>query len=121
MDTKQKLALSTATKLEDPIAYRKLMGKLIYLNVTRLDIAFSVHGLSQFVTAPTIEHLQAAHRVLWFIKAAPAQGFFYPAYASLALEGFCDADWAACLVSRCSTSGYYVKIGPSLISWRFHK
>ncbi|CAM8956599.1 unnamed protein product [Rhodiola kirilowii] len=72
MDIKQKLAISTATKLEDPTSYRKLVGKLIYLNVTRPDIAFSVHILSQFLAAPTEEHLQAAHRVLRFIKSAPA-------------------------------------------------
>ncbi|CAM8945952.1 unnamed protein product [Rhodiola kirilowii] len=121
MDIKQKLAISNAPKLEDPTTYRKLVGKLIYLNVTRPDIAFSVHILSQFLAAPTVEHLQAAHRVLRFIKSAPAQGLFYPARASLTVEGFCDADWAACPVSRRSTSGYCIKLGPSLVSWRTRK
>ncbi|CAM8901344.1 unnamed protein product [Rhodiola kirilowii] len=121
MDIKQKLALSTAEKLADPTQYRKLVGKLVYLNVTRPDIAFSVHTLSQFLASPTVDHLQAANRVLRFIKNAPAQGLFYPAKGSLVLEAFCDADWASCPVTRRSTSGYCIKLGPSLISWRTRK
>ncbi|CAM8972824.1 unnamed protein product [Rhodiola kirilowii] len=116
MDIKQKLALSTDPKLADPITYRQLVGKLIYLNVTRPDISFSVHILSQFLATPTEDHLQAANRVLRYITLAPAQGLFYPARASLTLEGFCDADWASCPVSRHSTTGYGIKLGPSLIS-----
>ncbi|CAM8926629.1 unnamed protein product [Rhodiola kirilowii] len=92
MDIKHKLALSTADKLPDPTEYRRLVGKLIYQNVTRPGIAYPVHVLSQFLTAPTTEHLQAATRVLRFIKGAPAQGLFYPSGAPLVLEGFCDAD-----------------------------
>ncbi|CAM8945296.1 unnamed protein product [Rhodiola kirilowii] len=121
MDIKHKLALSTAPKLADPTAYRTLVGKLIYLNMTRPDIAFPVHILSQFLAVPTEDHLQAAHRVLRYIKLAPAQGLLYPARAHLTLEGFCDADWAACPISRRSTTGYSIKLGPSLISWRTRK
>ncbi|CAM8997450.1 unnamed protein product [Rhodiola kirilowii] len=121
MDIKHKLALSTADKLPDPLEYRRLVGKLVYLNVTRPDIAFPVHVLSQFLASPTTEHLQAATRVLRYIKGAPTQGLFYPAGASLVLEGFCDADWASCPVTRRSTSGYCIKLGSSLISWRSQK
>ncbi|CAM8888286.1 unnamed protein product [Rhodiola kirilowii] len=121
MDVKEKLALSTAEKISDPTQYRKLVGKLVYLNVTRPDIAFAVHTLSQFLASPTTDHLQAAQRVLRFIKGAPGQGLFYPAKGSLVLEAFCDADWASCPVTRRSTTGYCVKLGPSLISWRTRK
>ncbi|CAM8930983.1 unnamed protein product [Rhodiola kirilowii] len=121
MDIKGKLALSTADKISDPTQYRKLVGKLVYLNVTRPDIAFAVHTLSQFLASPTTDHLQAAQRVLRFIKGAPGQGLFYPAKGSLVLEAFCDADWASCPVTRRSTSGYCIKLGPSLISWRTRK
>ncbi|CAM8925851.1 unnamed protein product [Rhodiola kirilowii] len=82
------------------------MGKLVYLNVTHPDIAFPVHVLTQFLASPTIDHLQAANRVLRYIKSTPAQGLLYPANASLRLEGFCDADWASFPISRRSTSEY---------------
>ncbi|CAM8914120.1 unnamed protein product [Rhodiola kirilowii] len=121
MDIKQKLALSIVEKLQDPTAYRKLVGKLVYLNVTRPDIAFYVHILSQFLANPTVEHYQAATRVLRFIKTAPAQGLFFPANASLTLEGFYDVDWASCPITRRSTSGYCIKLRPCIISWRTKK
>ncbi|CAM8960116.1 unnamed protein product [Rhodiola kirilowii] len=121
MDIKQKLALSTADKLPDPTEYRKIVGKLVYLHVTRLDIAFPVHVLSQFLAAPTTDHLQAANRVLRFLKNAPAQGLFYPVGVPLHLEAFCDADWASCPISRRSTSGYCIKLGPCVISRRTKK
>ncbi|CAM8902581.1 unnamed protein product [Rhodiola kirilowii] len=121
MDTKQKLALSTAEKLTDPTEYRRIVGKLVYLHVTRPDIAFPIHVLSQFLANPTTEHLQAATRVLRFLKNAPAQGLFYPTGAPLLLEAFCDADWASCPISRRSTSGFCIKLGPCVISWRTKK
>ncbi|CAM8924815.1 unnamed protein product [Rhodiola kirilowii] len=121
MDIKQKLALSTSKPLSDPTEYRKIVGKLVYLHVTRPDIAFSVHMLSQFLAAPTTDHLQAATRVLRFLKQAPAQGLFYPAGVPLFLEAFCDVDWASCPVTRRSTTSYGIRLGSSLISWRTKK
>jgi hypothetical protein len=42
--------------LEDLTHYRHIVGSLVYLGVTRPDILYSVHILSQFVSAPTQIH-----------------------------------------------------------------
>ena len=42
--------------LEDVGRYRRLIGKLIYLIVTRLDIAYIVGILSQFMQEPRTVH-----------------------------------------------------------------
>ncbi|CAM8929779.1 unnamed protein product [Rhodiola kirilowii] len=121
MELKHKLSLSTATLLEDPLQYRQLVGKLIYLTITRPDLAYTVHILSQFMQKPSIEHMQAATRVLRFIKGAPTQGLFFPAKSDLKLNAFCDADWASCPLTRKSITGYCITLGPCAISWKTKK
>ena len=41
---------------EDPMRYRRLVGKLNYLTVTRLDITHSVSVVSQYMSSPTVDH-----------------------------------------------------------------
>ncbi|CAM8999542.1 unnamed protein product [Rhodiola kirilowii] len=86
MDTKHKLSLSTSSVLADPTKYRRLVGQLIYLTVTRPDLAYAVHILSQFMHTPKEDHLKAAHKVLRYLKLAPAQGLLYPANQPLILK-----------------------------------
>jgi hypothetical protein len=43
MEQHHKLALATGALLKDPESYRRLIGRLIYLSVTRLELAYSVH------------------------------------------------------------------------------
>ncbi|CAM8940033.1 unnamed protein product [Rhodiola kirilowii] len=118
---KHQLSLSEASPIEDPMIYRKLVDKLIYLTITRPDLAHSVHVLSQFMSVPTSDHLKAAHRLLRYIKGAPAQGLFFSSSSSLVMNAFCDADWAACPKTRRSTTGFCICIGDSLVSWRTKK
>ena len=48
METNHKLGLATWKFLEDPTQYRRLAGRLIYLTITRLELSYSIHILSQF-------------------------------------------------------------------------
>ncbi|GJS06006.1 ribonuclease H-like domain-containing protein [Tanacetum coccineum] len=62
--------------------YQKLVGKLIYLSVTRPDISYDVHCLSQHMHAPLKSHFSASLRVLRYLKQSPGLGV-------QSVSGFC--------------------------------
>ncbi|CAA7015607.1 unnamed protein product [Microthlaspi erraticum] len=97
------------------------MDPSLYLTITRPDITFAVHQLSQFLSAPTNTHLQAAHKVLRYLKNNPGQGLMFKAETELCLIGFADADWGTCKETRRSVTGFCVYLGTSLISWKSKK
>ena len=45
----------------DIVRYQRLVGKLIYLSHSWLDIAFAVSVVSQFMHAPYEDHLEAVY------------------------------------------------------------
>jgi Reverse transcriptase (RNA-dependent DNA polymerase) len=54
--------------------YQRLVGKLIYLSHTRPDIAYAVSLISQFMYAPSEQHMEAVVRILRYLKGAPGRG-----------------------------------------------
>ncbi|CAH9096755.1 unnamed protein product, partial [Cuscuta europaea] len=109
MDSKLKLSKTDGTVLENPKTYRTLTRKLLYLTVTRPDIAYSIQILSQFLASPTDVHLRAAHRVLRYLKNSPGKGLVYPCTSDFSVQGHTNSDWAACIDTRRSVSDIYTK------------
>ena len=60
--------------LSDPSVYRSMVGALQYLTFTWPDLSFSVHQLYQFMSDPTSTHLEAAKRVLRYVKGTLHHG-----------------------------------------------
>ncbi|CAA7054272.1 unnamed protein product [Microthlaspi erraticum] len=121
MDPVVKLSKESGVPLDDPTPYRALVGLLLYLTITRPDITFAVHCLSQFMHTPTDVHLTAAHRILRYVKNDPGQGLFYSAKSDLCLNAFSDSDYSTCPDTRRSITGYWVYLGSSLIMWKSKK
>ncbi|BFG20903.1 hypothetical protein CerSpe_071770 [Prunus speciosa] len=107
--------------LEDPTSYRKLVGSLIYLTITRPDISYAVHTVSKFMQAPRHLHLSAVRRIIRYILGTPTRGLFFPSDSSLQLQAYSDADWAGCPDTRKSTTGWCMFLGGALISWKCKK
>ena len=80
-----KLSNTDGDLLPDREAYRSLVGRLMYLCITRPDITFAVNKLCQFSSAPRTTHLKAVHKVLQYLKGTIGQGLLYSADADLTL------------------------------------
>lgn len=90
--------------------YRRLIGRLIYLTITRPDLCYPVHILSQFMASPRAEHYEVDSKVV-NLKSSPGQpdkAYFFPAQTSLQPTACCDAVWRGCKLTRHSLSGYIV-------------
>ncbi|CAJ2658415.1 unnamed protein product [Trifolium pratense] len=121
MKPQLQLHKSSGEAISDPTTYRRLVGRLLYLTHTRPEIAYTVSKLSQFLAAPTNEHMLAEFHVLKFLKQSPGQGLFFSCDSPLNLKGFSDSDWGACPDTRRSTTGICFFLGSSLISWKSKK
>ena len=106
MDPNVKFSQDEGDLLDDPSMYRRMIGKLLYLTITRPDLSFSVNRLSQFLAKPRIPHLQAGYHVLQYVEATVGQGLFYSSSSAIELKAFANSDWAACLDTRRSISGF---------------
>ncbi|KAG7559384.1 Ribonuclease H-like superfamily [Arabidopsis thaliana x Arabidopsis arenosa] len=106
---------------EDVTQYRRLVGKLIYLTITRPDICFAVNVVSQHMQAPTLHHWNMVTRILKYLKGAPGQGIWMGCNKNTELVGYCDADYAGDTKDRRSTTGYCTFIGGNLVTWRSKK
>lgn len=104
-----RLALDTINVLKYPERYRRLVGRLIYLAVTRLDLSYVEHRLAQFMQAPTRNQWDTAH------------GILLRSDSDLQLNGWCDSDWVGCPISRRSLTGWFIQLGNSPISWKTRK
>jgi hypothetical protein len=121
MEQNLKLSKGDGPLLDDPTSYRRLIGRMIYLTITRPDLAYVVQHLSQFMDQPRQPHLDATHKVLRYLKASPGQGLFFPSSSDFRVKAFCDANWAGYVDTRRYITGYCVLIGDAIVSWKSKK
>ena len=115
-----KLTPDSSLRLSDPSTYRSMVGALHYLTFTRPDLAFSVHQLCQFMQFPTTTYLEAAKRVLKYVRGTLSHGIYF-SLGPLTLTAFTDVDWVGDPFDRKSTTGFMVFLGPNPISWSSKK
>uniref|UniRef100_A0A2N9GWD9 Integrase catalytic domain-containing protein n=1 Tax=Fagus sylvatica TaxID=28930 RepID=A0A2N9GWD9_FAGSY len=112
-----KLNTTDGEPLSDATLYRQLVGSLVYLTVTRPDLAYDVHLVSQFMSAPRSTHYAVVLRILRYIKGTLFYGLHFSAQSSLELRAYADADWAGDPTDRRSTTNCCFLLGSFLISW----
>ena len=100
----------------DQTKYRGLIGSLLYMTISRLDIMFNVCLCTRYQANPKESHYMAAKRILKYLKGTIDVGLWYPSEVSLNLFGYFDSDFARCKIDRKSTSATCHLLGSSLIS-----
>jgi hypothetical protein len=101
----------------DPALYRQLIGSLMYLVNTRLDICFVVNTLSQCMVEPRSLHWVSTKHVLRYLRGMVEYGLSYIQRDGVKLTGFTNADWAGnTTVDRKSTTGCCFSLGSRVVS-----
>jgi hypothetical protein len=116
VDSKGKLTADGAA-IDNASDYRSLAGALMYLTVTRPDLAFAVQQACLHMHDPRAPHLTMLKRILRYVRGTSSHGLLLRALPNLNITAYSDADWAGCPETRRSTSGFCVFLGDSLVSW----
>lgn len=77
----------------EPYQYRRLLGRLLYLNFIRPYISYAVNHLSQFFHKPCEENMEGAMQVLAYLKGTLHYGLYYNAQAGQVMQCYVDADY----------------------------
>ena len=101
--------------------YRELIGSLMYLMVaTRPDLAFSFSKLSKFNNSSRRAYLEAACKVLGYLRQTGDVGLLYTCEAPLQVRGVCNATFACHIDDRRSQDGYVFMMGGAAISSKMY-
>ena len=107
--------------ISDATRYRQLVGSLIYLIVTRLDISHAVNMVSKFMDALHSIHYATVLWILRYVKCTLYHGLHYSSRSSLELHAYSNVDWVGDPTDRCSITGFCFLLGTSLVSWHSKK
>ncbi|WVZ00077.1 hypothetical protein V8G54_026146 [Vigna mungo] len=94
----------------ESVPFSNGIGSIMYGMVcTRPDVAHGVSVLSQFMVNPGPTHWEALKWMLRYIRGSLSGGY---------IEGFVDSDFAGCMDTRKSRSGYVFTLFGTAVSWR---
>lgn len=105
----------------DKSRYQCLVGRLIYLSRTRIDIIYIVGVVSQFMHSPIKEHMEVVDRILKYLETSPSRGLLFAKRIELKVVDYTDANWAGDQTNQRSTSGYFIFVGVNLVTWQSKK
>ncbi|CAL2230475.1 unnamed protein product [Prunus armeniaca] len=99
--------------------YQRLVERLIYLSLTRPDIAYAVSVSSQFIHSPSEDHMVTVMRILSYLKSAHGRSLLFKKNEHLDPKSYFDTYYA--ITDRRYMLGYFTFIGGNLVMWRSKK
>nr|GEV90335.1 hypothetical protein [Tanacetum cinerariifolium] len=100
---------------------RSIMGSLMYLTASKLDIMFAVCAYARYQVTPKECHLHAVKTIFRYLKGHPNLGLWYPKESPFDLVVYSDSDYGGATQDRKSTNGGCQFLGRRLISWQCKK
>nr|GFA72889.1 uncharacterized mitochondrial protein AtMg00810-like [Tanacetum cinerariifolium] len=123
-------SVSTLVDLEKPLVkdgdandvdvhlYRSMIGSLMYLIASRLDIMFAVCACVRFQVTPKRSHLLAVKRIFRYLKGKATLGLWYSRDSLFELVAYTDINYARATQDKKSTTEGCQFSGNRLISWQ---
>jgi hypothetical protein len=102
--------------LSDPTLYLTIAGSLIYLIITRLDIAYIIHVVIQFVASLTTVHWTTVLCILRYLQGTVFQSFLLSSTSFLKLRAYYNADHDNDPIDHKYVTNFCIFLGDSLIS-----
>nr|GEV29044.1 ribonuclease H-like domain-containing protein [Tanacetum cinerariifolium] len=121
IDTEKPLLKDSNGEDVDVHTYRSMIGSLMYLTSSRLDIMFAVCACARFQVTPKASHLHAVKRIFRYLKDKPHLGLWYPKDSPFNLVAYSDSDYAGASLDKKSTTGGCQFLRCRLISWQCKK
>nr|GEV01825.1 copia protein [Tanacetum cinerariifolium] len=121
MEIKDKLDLDQNGTPVDATKYRSMIGALMYLTSSRLDIVHATCLCTRYQAKPNEKHLKEVKRIFRYLRGTVNAGLWYMKDSGFELTGFLDADYAGCKDTFNSTSNGAQFVGEKLVSWSSEK
>ncbi|GKE35455.1 retrovirus-related pol polyprotein from transposon TNT 1-94, partial [Tanacetum coccineum] len=115
------VSMSTQGTPTDQTTYRRMIGGLMYLTVSRPDIVFATFVCARYQACPTVKHLKEVKRIFWYLRQSYNMGLRYSKDSGFELIAYSDADHAGCKDDCKSTLGGLQFLGEKLVSWSSKK
>lgn len=121
MSPNVKLTVDLLGKSVDSSLYGSMIGSLLYLTASRLNINYSVGVCARYQANPKESHMIALKRIIKYVKTIADFGVWYNKDTNDVLVGYFHVDWAGNADDRKSTLGSYFYVGNNLVSWMSKK
>jgi len=116
-----RLTTDGSTFVEDSTFFGSIIGALQYVNITHLELSFSVNWVCQYMHQPQLSHWKAVKCILRYLASTSNHGLHLCSSPMYSVTGFNDSNWATDLDDRKSTTGYCIFVGHNFVLWSSKK
>ncbi|GKB05684.1 hypothetical protein Tco_0833879 [Tanacetum coccineum] len=117
MSTEIKLTKDDEADFVDSSKNQGMIGSLLNLTASRLDIIFSVCLCARFQENRKTTHLEAVKRIFRYVRGTTHLGLWYSKGTGVETLVYADFDHAGDYIDRKRTSGVCTFMGCCLTSW----